>query len=66
MAANHINLKAVCQALRMSKREVYSRAARDLSFPAMIKVPSGGIVFDQAEIDAWARANPRSVTGGAA
>jgi predicted DNA-binding transcriptional regulator AlpA len=59
MSTSHINLKAVCQALRMSKRDVYSRAGRDDTFPAMIRLPNGGgIVFEQAEIDAWARANP--------
>jgi len=64
VAANHINLKAVCQALRMSKRDVYSRAGRDDTFPSMIKLPNGGgIVFGQAEIDAWARANPLPSVG---
>lgn len=50
----------VATALRMSKRDVYSRAGRDDTFPSMIKLSNGGgIMFAQAEIDAWARANPR-------
>jgi predicted DNA-binding transcriptional regulator AlpA len=59
MDANHINLKAACQLQGMGKREVYSRAGRGDTFPAMIRLPNGGgIVFEQAEIDAWVRANP--------
>jgi predicted DNA-binding transcriptional regulator AlpA len=47
----------------MSKSDVYSRADRDDTFPSTIKLLNGGgIVFDQAEIDAWAHANPRSAS----
>ena len=59
MSTNHITLKSARQALRMSKRELYSRDGHDRTFPAMIRLPNGGIVFDQGEIDSWARANPR-------
>jgi len=46
MAANHSNLKAVCQILGMSKREVYPSAGHDRGFLPMINVIGGGMMFD--------------------
>jgi hypothetical protein len=46
MSTSHINLKAACPALRMSKRDVHPSAAHDRSFLSMINVIGGGMMFD--------------------
>jgi predicted DNA-binding transcriptional regulator AlpA len=66
VSASHISVRDTCKLLNMSKRAVYSRAGNDRSFPVMIKVIGGGIVFDRSEIDSWALANPRPTAVGVA
>lgn len=56
MAAIALTLSQICNRLGMTKREVYARACKDRTFPAMIKRPNGGgIAFDADEIAAWAK-----------